>query len=165
MADNSRRTDKMRFKYHSDHNNDDEKSAVMRPRIEIAMRKSSDPVNASTNPEFRTFGLVDSGADISFIPRNIADILHLELSDATIKTTKSASGEFDTYRTTMHLEIIYKKYRVSVGTVNVAVPQKDKITTDLERYILIGRDGLFDKYKITFNEASKTIDLTRIARP
>ena len=128
------------------------------------MRKSPARNDDSISPEFRTFGLVDSGADISFIPRSIADILHLDLDDATIKTTNSASGEFNTYRTTMYLEIIHKKHRVSVGMVDVAVPQKDCITGDLEKHILIGRSGLFNKYKITFNEASKTISLTRIAR-
>ena len=153
----------MRFKYHSDHNQDDEENAVKRPRIEIAMRKSPDPVIGSNSPEFRTFGLVDSGADISFIPRSIAEILRLDLDDETIKSTKSASGEFNTYRTIMHLEIIHKKYRVSVGMVEVAVPQRDQITEDLEKQILIGRSGLFNKYRITFNEANKTISLTRIA--
>ena len=97
--------------YHSDHNRNDEENAVKRPRIEIAMRKSQDPAIALSNPEFRTFGLVDSGADISFIPRSIAEILSLDLDDTTIKTTKSASGEFNTYRTTMYLELIHKKHR------------------------------------------------------
>ena len=151
----------MRFRYHSDYNRDDEENAVKRPRIEIAMRKSQDTANVSTNPEFRTFGLIDSGADISFIPRSIADILGLDLDAAPIKTAQSASGEFKTYRTTMYLEIIYKKQRVEVGMVDVAVPQEDKMIEDLEKQILIGRSGLFNKYKITFDEASKTISLIR----
>ena len=151
----------MRFNYHSDHNRDGKESAVKRPRIEIAMRKSKDPATVSNNPEFRTFGLVDSSADISFIPRSIAEILRLDLDGTTIKT-QSASGEFNTYRTVMYLQIIYKKHRVSVDMVNVAVPQKDPMTENLEKYILIGRSGLFDKYEITFNEVSKTIVLTRI---
>ncbi len=155
----------MRFEYHSDHNRDDEENAVKRPRIEIVMRKSRDPVSASTNPEFRTFGLVDSGADISFIPRSIAEILRLDLDDATIKTTEGASGEFNTYRATMYLEAVCKEHRVDVGMVDVAVPQTDQITRDLGRHILIGRNGLFDKYEIMFNEASKTISLTRISSP
>ena len=119
------------------------------------MRKSRKPANATANPEFRTFGLVDSGADVSFIPRGIAKILCLDLDNATIKATESASGEFKTYRTSMYLEIIYKKHRVDVGVVNVVVPQTDHTTKDLERQILIGRRDFFDKYKITFNEADK----------
>ena len=155
----------MHFKYHSEHNHDDEENAIKRPRIEIAMRKSQDPIDPSTNPEFRTFGLVDSGADISFIPRSISEILRLDLDDATIKTTGSASGEFETYRTSMYLEIIYEKQRVGVGVIDVAVSKTDRLAKDLEKQILIGRRGLFDRYKITFNEADKTISLTRIARP
>ncbi|MCE2497859.1 MAG: hypothetical protein J4F28_02485 [Nitrosopumilaceae archaeon] len=45
--------------------------------------------------------------------------------------------------------------------VDVAVPQEDKMIKDLEKQILIGRSGLFNKYKITFDEASKTISLIR----
>lgn len=152
----------MRFKYHSDHDQNDEENEIKRPRIEIAMRKSRDIANVSTNPEFRTFGLVDSGADISFIPRSIADILGLDLDATSIKATQSASGEFKTYRTTMYLEIIHKKQRVEVDMVDVAVPQEDKMTENLEKQVLVGRNGLFDKYRITFDEASKTISLTQI---
>ncbi len=65
----------------------------------------------------------------------------------------------------MYLEIIYEKQRVGVGVVNVAVSKTDLLTKNLEKQILIGRRGLFDKYKITFNEADKTISLTRIASP
>ena len=155
----------MRFKYHSDYNRNNEENVIKRPRVDIAMRKSQDPVNASTNPEFHTFGLVDSGADISFIPRSMAEILRLDLDDAEIKTTKSASGEFKTYRTSMYLEIIYKKRRIGVGVVGVAVPQTDHAIEDLEKQVLIGRRGLFDKYEITFNEADETIILTRITYP
>ena len=152
----------MRFRYISDHNLNNEENAVKRPRIEIIIRKSRDAANVSTNPEIRTFGLVDSGADISFIPQSISDVLGLDLDATSIKTTQSASGEFKTYRTTMYLEIIYKKQRVEVGTVDVAVPHQDKMAENLEKQILVGRRGLFDKYKITFDEASKTVSLTRI---
>lgn len=152
----------MLFRYHSDHNRDDEKNVVKRPKIEIAIRKSPEPANASSNPELRVFGLVDSGADISSIPRSIANIIGLDLDDATITTTRSASGEFSTYRTTMYLEIIYKRQRVRVGEVKVAVPKIDPKTEDLKEHVLLGRCGLFDKYKITFNEACKTIRLSRV---
>ena len=138
------------------------KKMWLSPRIEIAIRKDRNIVSTSNNREFRTFGLVDSGADISFTPRSIANVLGLDLDAASIKTTQSVSGEFKTYRTTMYLEIIHEKQKVEVGIVTVAVPQEDKLVGDLEKYILIGRRGLFDKYKITFDEANKTISMTQI---
>lgn len=141
----SRRNSKMIFEYRSDHNLNDEKDAIKKPKIDIVLRKSPDPVNSSTNPEFRAFGLVDSGADISFIPRGIARILCLDLDDTTIKTTMSASGKFSTYRTTMHVQITYKEHRVNVGMIDAAVPQTDLTTQELARHILIGRRGFFDK--------------------
>lgn len=160
MAGNNEENNQMCFKYHSDHNTNDRENMIERPRLEIVMKKNLDIVGASTPPEFRTFGLVDSGADISFIPRSVADILGLDLDSAQIRTTQSASGEFKTYRTTMHLEIIHENQRIKVGMVDVAVPQEDIMMTDLEKYILIGRSGLFDKYKVTFDESNKTISLS-----
>ena len=164
MANTPRWANRMRFRYHSDHNRDNERNAVKRPKIEIVIRKSPEPANASGNPELRIFGLVDSGADISPIPRSMAEIIGLDLDDATVKTTRSASGEFSTYRTTMHLEIIYEEKRVDVGSVEVAVPKTDPKAKDVEEYILIGRRGFFDKYRITFDEAQKIIRLCRIGR-
>lgn len=137
---------------------------VKRPKIEIAIRKSPEPANASSNPELRIFGLVDSGADISSIPRRMAEIVGLDLDDATVKTTRSASGEFSTYRTTMYLEIIYKEKRVDVGSVEVAVPKTDPKAENVEEHILIGRRGFFDKYRVTFDEAQEIIRLSRIDR-
>ncbi len=92
-------TDEMCFGYYSDYVQDDEgnDTVTKRPRIEIVLRKHPDPANISTNPEFRAFGLVDSGADVSFIPKKIADMLCLELDESTIKEASSASGEFETY--------------------------------------------------------------------
>lgn len=163
MTDTPRWANKMRFSYHSDHNRD-EGNVVKRPKIEIAIRKSPEPANASNNPELRIFGLVDSGADISSIPRSMAEIIGLDLDDATVKTTRSASGEFSTYRTTMYLEIIYKEKRVGVGLVEVAVPKTDPKAENVEEHILIGRRGFFDKYRVTFDEAQKIIKLSRIDR-
>lgn len=154
----------MRFRYQSDNNRNNQGNGIKRPKIEIAIRKSPEPVNALNNPESRVFGLVDSGADISSIPRRVAEIIGLRLDDATIKKTTSASEEFSTYRTTMYMEIIYEKKRVEVGEVDVAVPKTDSKDENADEHILIGRRGFFDKYRVTFDDVKKTLRLNRINR-
>ena len=106
--------------------------------------------------------LVDSGADICFIPRAIANILRLEVDEKSKKSSIGAGGKFTTYRSKMYLEILHKGQRVGIGTVDVAFPEHDPDGIEFQkRNILIGRSGLFTKYQITFNDKQKTIDFKK----
>lgn len=69
---------------------------VPRPRVEIRL------VNGTKT--FRLAMLVDSGADTSFIPKEIADILELKLSEP--KKLRSASGPFDTASSKVRAELL-----------------------------------------------------------
>ena len=106
------------------------------------------------------YGLLDTGADITYIPKRIADIIDLDLKVDTLKETMSASGSFKTFRTCAHMELPYKKKRISIGYVNIAV--SDKPLGNDEDRILLGRDGVFSKYEITFNESDKKITMKKI---
>ena len=163
MTNTPRLTNKMRFRCHSDSDWNSRGGGVKRPKIEIAIRKDPKSVDASSYPE-HIFGLVDSGADIFSIPLSMANTIGLDLDDATVKVTRSASGEFSTYRTTMYVEIIYKKKKVDVGLVEVAVPKTDPKAEDVKEHTLIGRRGFFDKYEVTFNDVQETLHLSRINR-
>ena len=104
---------------------------------------------------------MDSGADICFIPRAIANILQLEVDEKSKKNSIGAGGKFTTYRSKMYLEILYKGQRIGIDTVDVAFPERDPIGVELKRNILIGRSGLFTKYQITFNDKQKAIDFKK----
>lgn len=164
MTNTPRWASKMRFRYHSDSDRNSRGDGIKRPKIEIAIRKDPESVDASNYPEVHIFGLVDSGADIFSIPLSMANTIGLDLDGTTVKITRSASGEFSTYRTTMYVEIIYKKKKVDVGLVEVAVPKTDPKAEDVKEHILIGRRGFFDKYKVTFNDVQETLHLSRINR-
>ncbi len=62
----------------------------------------------------------------------------------------------------MYMEIVYKNHGVEVGTVEVFVPRNDVFSGDETKHILLGRKGLFDKYKITFNESEQTMNFMRV---
>ena len=152
----------MCFRYHSDNNRNGQGGVIKRPVIEIVIKKDPESADASQYPAMRLFGLVDSGADIFYIPQSIATTIGLDLDETTVKTTKSASGEFSTYRTTMYVEIIHKKGKVDVGLVDVAVSKTDPDAEDVKEHVLIGRRGFFDKYKVTFNDTKEILHLSRI---
>ena len=130
-----------------------------RPRIDVVFRKSSKPPDPLTNPEFRARALVDSGADICFIPKAVADVLQLDTDKKSKKTTIGAGGVFTAYRPNIHLEMLYERKRIRIGMVEVAFPEDDLPGVEPERSILIGRSGLFTQYKVTFNDRQKTIEL------
>lgn len=164
MVDRDRFAEKMYFRYHNDWIKDENGKdvPVPRPKLEVIFRKYSETTNPETNPEFRTHALVDSGADISFIPKQIAEILKIELDEKTKKISKSASEEFAAYRSSVFLEVMHNGRRVKIGTIEVAIPEKYAKSEDLQKMILLGRKGFFDQYQITFNEHEKNFVLKKI---
>jgi len=165
MVRGFRSSDRMHFNYHVDWVEEKGKKVPKhRPRIEIVLRKFSERYNPKTNPEFRTHGLIDSGADVCFLPRVIANVLKLDLKEEKKKEATGANGKFWTYRTEMYLEIIDKGRRIGVDTVEVAVNEKDPKDLNPEKGILLGRQGLFDNYEITINEKSRFVKLKRISK-
>jgi len=74
-----------------------EGKVIPRPRVEIRLRN-----NGKT---FKLAMLVDSGADTSFIPLEIAEILDIKL-DEKIKTSRGASGPFKTRAGKVGAELI-----------------------------------------------------------
>lgn len=159
-----RKFEKLRYKYYNDHGKDPETNhdkIVARPKIEVAFRKNSGSIDLETNPNIRVYGLVDSGADITFIPRQIAEILKIELDEKTKKTSKSASEDFITYRTTLYMEIIYDGIHIPIGDVETAIPEKFAPSKDVEKMILLGRNSVFNHYVITFNECAKAMEFKK----
>lgn len=151
--------DVMKFEYGSRLviDKDQELTTVRSPRIDVIFKKGADESGSQDSPEVWTEGLVDSGADMCMLPRKFADELEVDLTKATRTKSVGADGVFPTYRTKMHLEIIHDERRVRVGMVDVLIPEADPKGTDAEQGVLLGRRQLFMQYKITFNEAEKTM--------
>lgn len=79
MFGGDRFSGKMQFRYYNDQTHDDDGNTIhtLRPKVEVILRNHSESANIDTNPEIRMYGLIDSGADVFFIPRQIADIVLL----------------------------------------------------------------------------------------
>lgn len=122
---------------------------VPRPRVEIRL------MNGTNN--FRIAMLVDSGADTSFIPKEVADILQLKLSDP--KTSRSASGPFQTAQSTVKAELIKGIGSIPLGEMPVIVPLKAIDNNNLESYALLGRFPFFRQFDVTFRETTRKLVL------
>lgn len=122
---------------------------VYRPRVEIRLS------NGDRN--FRIAMLVDSGADTSFIPLEVAEILNLKLSEK--KKSRSASGPFETAQSTVNADLIKGTQRIPLGQIVVIVPTKKIDDENLDTYALLGRKEFFRKFDVTFREASHKLIL------
>lgn len=101
-------------------------------------------------------GLLDSGADFSFIPYDMAEVLGLDIS----QNPQDIGGISGTVLAIpSHMKVNIKKGREDY-TFDVGVYVSVKEMQD-EFPILIGRDGFFEQFKITFIEAEKRIHLKK----
>ena len=163
MADRDRHIDIMKFDYLVDRHAglDGKEVLTKRPRVEAILRKNPKNAGGRISPELAVRGLVDSGADSCFIPRSMAKWLKIDLDMAEKSNSIGAGGRFTTYKTRMHLEIIYRGTPVTIGMVDVIVPERDPEGVGLES-VLLGRSQLFRMYEITFNSIDATILFRRI---
>lgn len=132
---------------------------VFRPRISTRMQNG--------DKSFRTGMLIDSGADMTFIPLVVAEILELELSNETY-TSHGASGPFQTKKSEMELWLAPGgKEEYPLGSIPVIVPVK-KISDDAGveiSYCLLGRNPLFIEYDITFQESQRRVSFRPASKP
>lgn len=101
-------------------------------------------------------GLIDSGADFSFIPRDMAEALGLNLTGKS-EVIGGISGNVKAIKTVM-------KMNISKGNENYTFPVEayvPEVQNDDDFPVLIGRNGFFENFKIVFIEAEKKIHLKK----
>ena len=122
---------------------------IPRPRIEVRVSNGRNNI--------RLVMLVDSGADTSFIPLEVAEILQLHLG--ATKTSRSASGPFSTRHGEIKAEIVKGNQLIPLGKLPVNVPVKKTQDHNFLSYALLGRIGLFTQFDVTFREKTKKLIL------
>ncbi|HLD04661.1 MAG TPA: retropepsin-like aspartic protease [Candidatus Nanoarchaeia archaeon] len=119
------------------------------------VKTPSIPVILMGHEKLETFALLDSGADISAIPLRIARILGLNLEGEKM-TAYGIGGKVESVETTISLMVEKGHERY---TFNVLVKV---ILGDYDFPILLGRDGFFDKFVISFDQQRERILLKRV---
>jgi len=160
MVDKGRSSDKINFKYKTEYvpNKDGDYVPVEKPKIEVVFRRFSE-TKTKNNKEFRTFALIDSGADYSFLPKQIAELLHLDI-DESDQRIYTIAGELKVWTSQVHVEIPLRGKRpIQVGMIDLHIMPFDVEEKYLQKLIILGRKDFFDKFSITFNEHTKSIML------
>src|SRR3990172_9848452 len=128
---------------------------VKRPDGEV--KSPSIPVILSDKAtKFEFVVLLDSGADISAIPKSVAELLGLDLSGKK-EEIEGISGKAPAVQSTMHLEISGRSHERYSFDIPVKV-----ILTEQDMPILLGRVGFFDKFVITFDQVNERVMLKRV---
>ncbi|MFQ5621133.1 MAG: hypothetical protein ACE5FT_04780 [Candidatus Nanoarchaeia archaeon] len=111
-------------------------------------------------PEYNleSFGLLDSGADFSAIPFDMAQTLGLDLNNEE-EYVGGVGEDCKAVLTTMCIVINKGNQRYKLKLPVYAIrSHKDKIP------VLLGRDTFFERFKITFDEREKKVILKPYTR-
>jgi len=101
--------------------------------------------------EIRTLMYIDSGADISLIPKALGETLGLELEKEDIKEITGVGNA--------RIPVIIKKVKMRIGNVEFEA----RVAWALEEGVppLLGRLNVFDRFDINFREGDKIIEFRR----
>lgn len=108
--------------------------------------------------KYDVIGLIDSGADISVIPRDMADLLGLDLKNKSIEESRGIGGKVRTIETSMKIIVEGKK---SHEKYSLTLPVNVILDGDPPP-LLLGRAGFFDNFVITFDESKQKVKLKKI---
>lgn len=126
----------MKFKYKS------YGSDILRPVIQIEIHHN--------NLEIPYEVLVDSGADVCIFDSGLADIVGIDLVKGTKKQIVGATGfPEEMYIHTVHIVVDNLKFKIEAGFMNIHA----------NSYGIVGQNGFFDKFKVSFDLKKKEIEL------
>lgn len=108
--------------------------------------------------QYEVIGLLDSGADLSVIPKDMAELLGIAIENKKVEESRGIGGAVKSVRTTMGLIISdnknHEKYELNVPVSVILEGDPPPI--------LLGRAGFFDNFVITFDEPNKKVTLKKI---
>lgn len=126
----------------------------------IEIKSPSIPISLfGSGMRYQFIALVDSGADISLIPFEVAELLELSLTGKR-EEAQGIGGKVVVVETRINAEVgkTHETYSFSIPVKVVLSPVND----EQELPILLGRSGFFDQFVITFNQKEEKILLKKI---
>jgi hypothetical protein len=98
-------------------------------------------------------GLIDSGADISVIPRGLAEFLKLKFEVEQI--SKGIGGDIKVWNSKVDITVRGGHEKYEFTNIPIQIAENDNIP------IIIGRAGFFEKFEITIDEKMQKVKLKR----
>jgi len=101
------------------------------------------------------FGIIDSGADSSIMPKEVAEVLGINIEKLADDEIRTVSGQLVKVKRA-YFDVGFKDLREN-KTIN-KVPFHISLDNSLKD-IVIGRAGIFDNFTITFEQMYKRVSL------
>ncbi len=131
--------------------------AIERPDGRIVKSPSIPVTLVGKGAQYDAIGLLDSGADISLMPKDLAILLGLDIENKSADESRGIGGRVRTIRTVVPIVVEAKrgheKHHLSLP-INVLLDGEAPP-------LLLGRAGFFDRFIITFDEAAQKITLKK----
>ncbi len=112
---------------------------IRRPVADVYLK-----TNSGSWVEFHPY--IDSGADLTMIPLSLGKLLGLEVDEKKIQQIGGIRGS---------VPVIYTKNYIRIGEVKFIVNMAWSLIEDVPA--LLGRAGVFDIFKVTFEQYKSTI--------
>ena len=111
----------------------------------VIYRPVAEVIFINGNKEVRDFPYVDSGADITLIPRSVGELLGFEVGSEEINEMGGIGGS--------KVPTILKTLKMRIGEFEFPI----KIAWALVEYVppLLGRVDVFDKFEVRFRQKEK----------
>jgi hypothetical protein len=134
--------------------------AVERPDGRVVKSPSIPVTLVGKAARYDVIGLLDSGADVSVIPKDMAELLGLDLERKPVEESRGIGGTVRSVSTVLQLIVEAKRgherYQITLP-VNVLLDGESPP-------LLLGRAGFFELFVITFDEDGQRISLKRVTR-
>lgn len=100
--------------------------------------------------------LLDSGADVSVLPKGVAELLGIDLKGDKEEVV-GVGGKAEAVETNVSIVVsgAHEKYAFRIKVKVILDDSDDRFP------IILGRDGFFDKFDITFKENQRKIILKK----
>ena len=121
------------------------------------VKTPSIPITLIGKENFDTVALLDSGADISAIPKSIGELLGVDLN-GQVDYAYGIGGKVKSIETSVRISV-----QKGHEHYNFILPVK-VILDDYNFPILLGRAGFFDEFVITFDQENEKVLLKRGTR-
>lgn len=108
------------------------------------------------NTSFQFIGLLDSGADFSVIPQDVAELLGLKLTGQKEKV-RGIGGWIESVNENVFISVSKGHENYSFKLLVKVILGTPEQTGDIP--IILGRNGFFNLFKITFDQANERVSL------
>ena len=127
---------------------------VKRPN-NIEIKSPSIPITLSNGSgKYQFIALLDSGADISIIPQDVAELLGIDLNGKK-EEARGIGGKVPAIQKNISIEL-GKNHESYTFTIPFKVILNHR---DEEIPVFLGRAGFFDKFVVTFNQSEERVTL------